>query len=217
MSRRLNGKVMVRKPRQNSNKRVLVRTPGIPHPPPLQNYAVTYSRTLRWSTNAATVTQVTYQNLLDTILYSTTTVVPYDLFYMVRVRRVRLWAIAAVGTPTTITLCFDGATAGSVGDQKIHTDTSMGLEPAYVSASPARNSLASKFQISSTAVAFIMDLSSGTVVDVSLDFHSDVIGSQKQAQNNSVASTVGQLAFRGLDGLALATTKYLCPDMVIQI
>jgi hypothetical protein len=192
-------------------------SPRIPHPPPIGNYAITHSRRLRFTSNAAYVGNITYQNLLDCILYSTTATAPYDLFFMVRVRGIRMWALSALGTSTTITAMFDGVTAGSQGDRKLHTDASMGIEPAYLSVRPQPKTLAANFQISSGATAFFLDIPTGTVLDILLDYHSDIVGAPVAAQNLSVGATVGQLAFRGLDGVAFAGSKFTCPDAVAQI
>jgi hypothetical protein len=183
----------------------------------LNNYQVTYSRILRFTCNSAVAQNITFQNLLDTILFTTTATVPFDLFFMVRIRRIRLWGIAALGTPESLYVLFDGTSAGFQGDRKMHTDTSMGIEPAYVDCRPASKSLASMFQISSAQNAFNIDCPAGTVIDVHLDFKGDTLGNATQAQNVSVAANVGVIAYRGLDGLAVATTKFSVPTGIYSV
>jgi hypothetical protein len=118
-----------------------------------------------------------------------------------------MWAAPLLGTAVTTTLRFVGETAGSVGNLRTVTDTSMGIEPAHVNARPGNNTLASMFQISSGAVAFDLTCPSGTVIDVELSYK-NLPGTALQAQNASVGVTVGIVAYRGLDGLAAASSKF---------
>jgi hypothetical protein len=206
--------------RKSSRRQRNVKASGgmIPHPPQINGYEVTHSKVLRFRTTSAQFIAVTYQNLLDTILMTTSATAPFDLFSQVRVRSVRVWAIAAQGVTNSASVIFDGGTAGSTGDRKVHTDTSMGVEPAYVNARPAPKSLASMFQVSSDAIAFQLDVPTQAVVDVALDFRSDVQGNNPvAAQNVSVLSTVGVIAQRGLDGLAVASSQFVSPAGVYTI
>jgi hypothetical protein len=167
---------------------------------------------------AAFAGDITYQNLLDLILFSASATVPYDLFIMVRVRRVKVWAIPILGAAESVTVIFDGRTAGSQGDREFHTDTSMGIEPAFLSVAPKEKTLASMFQLSSTASCFFLDVPSGAVIDLCLDFHSDVIANGVlAAQNVSVGATIGAIGWRGLDGLAVSTSKFTVPAGLNQI
>jgi len=151
------------------------------------------------------------------ILFTTSSTAPYDVFFMARLRSVKVWALPSIGTATTVTVSFDGTTAGSQGDRMVHTDTSMGIEPAFVNAVPKARTLAAMFQTSSANEAFALYCPGGAVVDIAMDFTSDVSGNPKAAQNVSVASTVGCFAFRGLDGLAVASTNFTVPAGVLQI
>lgn len=190
----------------------------IPHPPQLIGYEVQYSRTLRFIAAAAFNNSINYQNLLDLILFTTSAIAPYDLFKTVRVKCVECWALPAIASATSVTVIFDGQTAGSQGDRRVHTDTSMGIEPAHVKARPDPKSLASNFQLFGTAVAFYLDIPAGCVIDVSLDFKGDAIGSAAvAAQNASVGATVGVIAYRGLDGVAVAGTNFTVPGGIYQI
>jgi hypothetical protein len=179
----------------------------IPHPPPLGQYEVIHNRTLRFLANQNINQNFTYQNLLDTILFTTTATVPYDLFYMVKINRVKAWAMAVIGSAESIQVCFDGTTPGSQGDRILHTASSMGLEPAFLSCAPRPKTLASTFQVASANNAFNMVCPTGTVIDVSLSFKGDSFGTGVAAQNVSVGANVGVIAYRGLDGVAQATTK----------
>jgi len=189
--------------RQNKQRRDQM----ISHPPSINGYEVRHNTRLRFTSNAAiTGSVITFQNLLDTILVATTAIAVYDLFATVKVRAVEVWSVPALGTASTVSVLFDGATAGSIGDQKLHTDTSMGIEPAHVRAVPQKMSLAANYQISAAAAAFFLTCPSGSVVDVELSF----IGAYdvpKLAQNASVGASIGATLLRGLDGLAIAATQ----------
>jgi hypothetical protein len=183
----------------------------IPHPPKISGYEVTHNKTLRFTSNAAFNGQITYQNLLDTILFLGSGSAAYDMFYMVRLKRVRVWAIPIVSQSLSVTVVFDGTTAGSQGDRIVHTDSSMGIEPAYISCSPKPKTLASMFQISSANNCFFLDIPAGAVVDVDLTFKSATDGTSVNSQNVSSGTTNGSVAYRGLDGLAKATTAFVVP------
>jgi hypothetical protein len=184
------------------------RRPGqiISHPPQIRSYGITRDVRLRFSASAAFAGSITYQNLLDTILMVTSATTAFDLFDQVRVNSVEVWSIAALGTPATATVIFDGASAGSAGDQKTHTDTSMGVEPAHVKASPDPLTQAGQFQFSQTANAFELLIPTGSIVDVSMSLRQPVNGGAVAAQNAVVAGTPGTVCYRGLDGKAFATT-----------
>jgi hypothetical protein len=183
----------------------------IPHPPAIHDYAIVHERRLRFVTNAAVATAITFQNLLDLFLFAASATAVYDVFSAVRIKAVEAWAVPVIGNATTVEVTFLGATAGSVGDQVIHTDTSMGIEPAHVLARPAPRTGAALFQESSASVAFFIDAPSGTVVDVLLSLKQNLSGAAVAAQNVAAGATVGTLNVRGLDGLATAGTKFSTP------
>jgi hypothetical protein len=180
----------------------------IPHPPSITGYEPKHSTTLRFNAGTTFNGSITFQNLLDTLLIATSATVVQDLFYSVRIRRVRLWAISAIGTPATIEFEFNGLGASQLGNEQIVTDTSMGVEPAMVQASPSVRTLCGLWQTSSSAVAFTMKLPAGGIIDVELSLRSNP-GIAVAAQNAAVAVTAGAIYFRGLDGLAFASSNLL--------
>jgi hypothetical protein len=185
-------------------------TRGIPHPPQIGNLSVTHGTRLRFVTNVAVANQtITFQNLLDTFLVATTALAPYDVFYAVKIRAIELWSEPAIGGASTVTVSYQGGAAGLVGDFKVHTDTSMGVQPAHVRAKPSPKSLSSDYQLSSPNGAVVLTCPTGTVVDVELSFI-QVFSVGVAAQNASVGATIGAFYCRGLDGLASATTKFTC-------
>jgi hypothetical protein len=180
----------------------------IAHPPQLPSYGITRDVRMRFTSTAAAEAFISYQNLLDTILVSVTAILGADLFDAVRVNSVEIWAIAALGTPTTVVVSFLGATVGAQGDQKTHTDTSMGVELAHVKAKPDPLSQAAQFQASSADIAFGLTVPAGAVIDVSLTFRQPVFGTVVNAQNAMVAAGPGAVYYRGLDGKAVAATNF---------
>jgi hypothetical protein len=178
----------------------------ISHPPQISSYGITRDVRLRFVSNAGFIGNITYQNLLDTVLLSTTAVLGTDLFTAVRVNKVEAWAVPALGAAATVSVIFDGGVVGAAGDQKLHTDTSMGIEPAHVSAKPDPLTQAGQFQASSANNAFELEVPSGTVIDVSMTLRNSVNGEAVAAQNALVGATAGVIYYRGLDGKPVATT-----------
>jgi hypothetical protein len=182
----------------------------IPHPPQINGYEIVHNQRLRFVTNASVALGITFQNLLDTLLLAASATAVYDIFETVRLNSVEVWAVPILGQASSVEVVFSGQTAGALGDQQIHTDTSMGIEPAHVKARPSRKSLASNFQLSAAGTAFTLLAPAGAVVDVSCTFRSSSFtGFVQLAQNVAVAATIGSLNTRGLDGKAIATTAFL--------
>jgi len=208
-----------RPPKNNKKSRNGNRRPPrggatiIPRPQQINGYEVNHKVRMRFTTNAAVSQVITFQNLCDTILMVTSATAGYQLFRTVRVRRVRCWAIPTLGQSVSVTVIFNSDSIGSFGDRKVHQDSSMGIEPAYVSCSPALKSLACDFQGGNqTNDAFFIECPTGSVIDVDLSFRGDALGAAPNvAQNALVAATVGTVGYRGLDGLAKATTLFTVP------
>jgi len=205
MMRRVN-----KKPARKATRKVAARGRDqiISHPPQLPSYGITRDVRMRFAANANSTVTVTFQNLLDTILVANSTTTAFDLFQSVRVNSVELWSIAALGTQSTVILVYDGTTVGAAGDQKTHTDTSMGIEPAHVKARPDPLTQAGMFQSSSANIAFFISAPSGTVIDVSLTFRQPVLGGAVLAQNVLVGATIGAVYYRALDGKTTALTGF---------
>jgi len=179
----------------------------ITHPPQLPSYGITRDVRMRFAANANFAGAITFQNLLDTVLIETGMTTAVDLYQAVRLNSVEVWAIAALGTPATALVIFDGATVGAAGDQKTHTDTSMGVEPAHVKARPDPLTQAGQFQPSAANTAFFMECPTGSVIDVSLTFRQPVNGAAVSSQNVIAGGTAGVIAYRGLDGKTTSLTQ----------
>jgi hypothetical protein len=192
----------------------------IPHPPAI-NPQVTHHQRMRFTVNATAQPiggKITFQNLLDTIaLGNGAGANGFDLFDQVKVNFVELWSAPAQGTAGAVSLQYSGSTAGSIGDGRVYTDSSMGVEPAHIKARPAKLSQAAQWQPSSSNVAFAIgatvgavagNLPVGTVVDVDLSYRTIATAAVVSTQNTFAVGTAGEMYFRGLDGLSIATTAY---------
>jgi hypothetical protein len=178
----------------------------ISHPPPISPQIVHHQR-MRFVANTAVFKNISFQNLLDTIGVAITAILGYDLFDQVKLSSVELWSLPAIGSSNLISVQFSGAAPGSIGDGAVHSDNSMGIQPAHVLARPNSLSQSAQWQPSSAAASFALTCPTGTVVDVSLSFRMITTSAPQALQNALVAAVVGDVFYRGLDGLALAATS----------
>jgi hypothetical protein len=179
----------------------------IPHPPPLQDLGLKRDVRIRFVTNSAFSGSITYQNLLDIFNVAASAITAFDLFTAVKIRSVEIWANGLTNSAVTATVTFD-AGVGIPGDTKVHTDSSMGIEPAHVLARPARMSLPALFQSSSNAVAFQLTVPVGAVVDLSLSLRNPLTASAVATQAAPAGALAGATYVRGMDGLPVATSKF---------
>jgi len=180
----------------------------ISHPPQMQDVGLKREVRLRFLASSAFSGNITYQNLLDILNVAATAVTAFDLFISVKIKFVEIWASALTNASATVTLIYDGGVVGLVGDQKLHTDSSMGIEPAHIRCVPAPMSAAALYQESSNNVAFVLVVPAGAVVDVSLSLRNPLNGGQVQTANAPAAATAGILYMRGLDGAAKAASAF---------
>lgn len=180
---------------------------SVSHPPQIDGTELRHSVTMRFITRGAINQSITFQNLLDTFLVATSAVAGSNVFQTVRVRSVKVWALPALGAASSVVVEFAGITAGVIGDQAYHSDTSMGIQPAHVVARPAARSLAADYQLNSAAIAFNLTCPTGSVVDVDLTFRG-TFGTAVAEANALVGATAGAFYLRGLDGLATAGSLF---------
>jgi len=180
------------------------------HPPAMPFYQLTWSKRLRFIATSNIVNfDITYQMLLNTILFATTATAPYQVFDAVRVKFVEIWSPSFVTTttsvpplPTTCSVAFQGTAVD--GDFALCSDTSMTIHPAHVKAVP-RNALAGLWQNGVANACATINCPIGSVIDIMADFR-DLPGTAAAALNPSVGATVGGVFYRGLDGAPAATT-----------
>jgi hypothetical protein len=200
-------KQRTRQPREPGNdpKDVLVHTAR----PPTIHPQLVYHQRFRFQCLTAGSQTVTFADLLDLYLVATAATVVYDVFDAVRVNFVEIWsASVSFGAPLSIYLEFNGAnTAGLTGNARAYSDTVMSTEPAHLLCKPGKNTASGMWNESSANAAWSMTVPVNTIIDVDCSFR-NLISPPQAAQNNSAAATVGQFYYRGLDGLAVATTKF---------
>lgn len=181
---------------------------AITHPPQI-NPQIVHTQRMRFICNTAGASAITYQNLLDAVLVAATTIAGYDMFDVCRVKFVEMWQERIQSnTPLTISCTFPGQSGAVAGNGRVIADTAMGTEPAHVYGKPAKLAGASLWQGSSSLTAFALQVNVGTVIDVGITYKSAADVAPLAAQNALVAAAPGQLYYRGLDGLPIATTKY---------
>jgi hypothetical protein len=189
----------------------------IPHPPKIGNYQIVHSQVMRLVTKSLVNTTVTWQNLLDMIGVTQTAIAGSNLFSLVKIRRITVWSLGAIGTSQTVSIVFgNGSVLGQIGDFKYHTDSSMGIEPAYLNVSPDSKSQASEFQPSTANTAFSIGCPAGSTIDIHLSYKG-FAGVTTLEQNALVGAAIGVVFFRGLDGLAFSATNYNHPTGVYQL
>jgi hypothetical protein len=142
------------------------------------------------------------------MLLATTAVQGYALFESVRIREVEVWHCPMASTTSVVLVEFGGQNAGLVGDQQVHQDSSMGVQPAHVRARPARLSQAAQWQYESTTAAFRLLAPTGAVVDVELEGRGE-FNSANAVSFALVGATPGALYLRGLDGQPVASSVLL--------
>jgi hypothetical protein len=185
------------------------------HPPQINKVAITHRPTLRFvalGTAAVINVNITYQNLLDSMLVATSATAVSQLFEFVKIHRIRVWGASPSPTAAgnapgirAVGVEYAGVTSGAYGDQEIHMDQSMDIFPAFVDAVPSRKAQCSEWQASATIIAFKLLAPPGSIVDIEASFRS-TWGSSNSAQTTGTGLSAGATYFRGLDGLAAAST-----------
>jgi hypothetical protein len=203
------------KPKRNTQKPSVVRKGPMDvlvhttHPPPIRPQ-MTHRQKMRFQCITSGTQVVNFADLMDLLLVATSATAVYDVYDVVRVRAVEIWcASTSGGVPVTVSVSFNGANSvGQAGDGRIIADTVMSNEPAHIRAKPSRDSISAQWSGSDSAVAaFTAVTPTGSIIDIDLEYRNTVAAPQA-AQNVAVGATIGQFYYRGLDGLASATTKY---------
>jgi len=168
---------------------------------------------LRFQHAAATSLTVTYQNLLDAVNLAASATTAYDLYDMVRIKRVTIRFVAgAVGAIGTCELDFPNLVNGTAGSGKSISATAMSAsEYSVLSGKPDKMSGNAQWQGGLNSIAFYIAFT-GTaglaLVDVEANYRIDSNITPAAVQNAPVGSIVGQVYFRGLDGLRAGLTTW---------
>ncbi len=184
------------------------------HPPSI-NPQIRHSQRMRYvvSNGGAALTnqQVTFANILDGIIVAMTSTTASKLFDQVRIRAVEIWAAGltpasgVVNTPAFVAVTWNGDQVGASGSGRVYSDTSVSIVPAHVRAVPEKLSQASQWQANGAGNAFLFTAPNGAIIDVEVEFRND--DSAPTASAAVVGATAGEIYYRGLDSVAIATTQ----------
>jgi len=179
------------------------------HPPQMNLYQLDWNKVLRFVCTTAQVNStISYEQLVNTILFSATATQAYRVFDFVKIKRVSIWAPgsldpAATGAFRSITCSVQFLGTTTAGNADLHSDTSMSIYPACVHARPSKS--VAQFYQNNSNLAFQLNCPVGSVIDVQVSMR-DSQNNATAATNASVGATVGGVFYRGLDGLPAATT-----------
>jgi hypothetical protein len=190
---------------------------GIPHPPPISAQIV-HTQRLRFviTTTASSNAVITWASLLDAICVANTATAGTQLFDHIKLRAVEIWYSPAIGGSNQVAVEFSGTAAGFVGDGKVWSDNSMGVEPAHVRAVPQRLSQVAQWQPRSTNTAFLVTAPIGAVLDVEVSLRTVTSVAPAALQAALVGATAGEIYYRGIDGQAIAATTYVPQAAAVQ-
>lgn len=192
--------------------------------PPQVEFEIHQTHKLRFrNTIANPATAITFANLLETVLVSSSATVAYQLYDYVRVKEVEVWGIGTTSSSyasASVGVDFGGVSAGNYGGGKSYEDTTVSSAyPAYIRARPDKMSQAAQFQVNNASPAFhlrgVNVAVANMIVDVTLEFRNSPIVSPVVSAGSGM--TPGDIYFRGLDGLNVASTvwaSYLAPNNV---
>ncbi len=154
--------------------------------------------------SGASAKSITRGMLLNLVSMATTTTNQFRILQAVRVKRVQVWS-----QPVTLGTAATAVVVEWVGNQApstIHSDTSVGVMPGYVSSRPPRDSSNRWWSISGSnesETLFKITCPTGSIIDVSLTCRLIDDESATAAENGTgAASTVGTIYWNYLDGFA---------------
>lgn len=181
---------------------------SIPHPPQI-NPQITHHQRFRFVLSGnQSQKNITFQNLLDMYLVASTAILGYDVFDIVKVKKIEVWALGAgVATPVSVSLTFPGGGTGFAGDARSYQDTSVSEAPAHIVCKPSKFSAAGMWQGSSAFVAFQITAPTQSVVDIEVSMRNTPVAPVAAAVA-LVGATPGQFYYRGADGQATAGTSW---------
>jgi len=170
---------------------------------------------MRFTCSTAGTQAVTFANILDSLLVATSATAGFDLFDVVKIKAVEMWSCSTTSGVNTVTVDFAGQLGGVAGDGAQWSDTNMAQQPAHVRAIPSKTCAAGWWQGSSALVAFsLVNCPLNAIIDVECSFRNASVAPVAAAVA-LVGAAAGQLYYRGLDGQAVAGTKF--PAQAIEV
>lgn len=170
-----------------------------------------------WVTTALAEGAVKWEHLLNLVIVAYSATAGAALFEAVRIKKVRIWSPSTIPSgssyqPSNILLTWGSRNALGNGKNNTISSVSMSTKAAHISASPPRDEEPAFWHNESTpssagGIAFTLTAPVQSIVQVDLEL-SMTPKSQVAALNALVSATSGQMYYRGLDGLAAASTSY---------
>ncbi len=191
---------------QKSNKKSKSRNSGAGTAQPMQfKPTVQVDHKFRFQATTAGTATISATSLGDLLCLADTATSAYQIAKSVRIRRVEMWGPpASTLVPVTVSLEWEGVSAGAYGNSIKISDTSVGsTRVAHLNVKPPKSSQISQWQ-SATAGnnLFTLIYPVGAIIDVhySMTIREDA---GAQAVSGAVAgATVGQVYLRSLDSVA---------------
>jgi hypothetical protein len=189
-----------------------------PFPPVLPSYDLHWSTILRFEATAdQNGTLINQSMVLNTVLISYSPIAGAVLFDYVKIRKVRMWTptgnsnnLTSQGSMRFVGLI--GSAGQGTSDETLHSCSSMGFNrPGFLQARPKPNSNAGMFFSVGTGNVMQFYCPTGTIIDLHVTFK-NVGGQAQSALNALVGANTGAVYFRGLDGLASATSTFFPPN-----
>jgi hypothetical protein len=188
----------------------------------LKNFELHQTMRLRFqNATSATASSITFRALCDLLIVAVNATTGYQVWDFVRVVKVEMWAITSSTAVTTIGVDFGDPVVGVQADGGSFENCSVGSgQPAHLKCRPNPKSQSAQFQASAANTAFHIRTSGGsdsTIVEVTLECKNSSVLNPTAATVALVGATTGEFYFRGLDGLALASTNWpslLLPDTI---
>jgi len=181
---------------------------------PTKPLSLEYFTTMRFR-NKDVTTAVTFSGaqILNTVLNATSASLLTATFQYFKLKRIRMWAsdIPATGggTPSSASIAFVDTTAGEEGNARTYVLNPAGnAAPAYFEYKFRPEQAFGRWQSGSSAASFIVTSSDcDLIIELDVTFR-NVSGLAQPAIVTGTGLTTGAHYFRGLDGLAIANTKW---------
>jgi len=191
------------------------------HPKPEPSYELTYRKKIRWIVSSALAqASYTYNNLIDMVGIAATATSGYNLFRMVRCHSVEIYDIGATqGAVSSCSVLWNESDGNQGGGGRLVSDMSFGVVPGHVKAYPPMDSPTRNFHVGfgpNTTNCFQLTCSAGSVIDIDVEYRGSTNGQVNGENLALVGAVVGATFWRGLDGLAVATSKFTNP-MIYQL
>ncbi len=145
---------------------------GSDHPPEFVPTRVVRCKYRFKATAASTSDQLTMASFGDLLCVATGAAAAYQLGNFVRLRKIEIWGpMASDLVPVTVSVEWNGTSAGLYGKSVIHSDTSMGSSrPAHVSTRPPEGSQLSQWlRCNVNSNCCLLKYPANAIVDVSYE------------------------------------------------